>query len=293
MVENPDLDERLRRFEADRPRLRALAHRMLGDGGEAEDVVQEAWLKLATSSPSDLVNLEGWLTTVTSRLCLDRLRWHRVRADELTEHEVESGTGPTDEQHGPEQGVLVAEAVGAAMLVVLDELAPAERLTFILHDIFDLPFEEIARILERSPSATRQLASRARRRVRGGSGQGAIDVAEHRRVVEQFLAAARTGDLAGLLEILDPAAELRPDEVARSLGALKPTRGAHAVAATLVAGANSVQGCLVEGVAAVVWAPGGRIRGVIDLTVVNGRITVLTAVANPAHLGRLEVVIDG
>ena len=292
MTEELDLDERLGRFEADSPRLRALAFRLLGDKGEAEDVVQETWVKLATGSPGDLVNLEGWLTTVTSRPCLDRLRWHRVRINETSRYDMNVEPDPPDEQSGPEQELLMAEAVGAALLLVLDELNPAERLAFVLHDVFDLSFEEIARVVERSPSATRQLASRARRRVRGASTESAIDRAAHRRIVEQFLVAARTGDLAGLMAVLDPAVELRPDDVAKSLGALKPTWGATAVAATVAAGVNSLQAGLVEGIPALVWAPAGRLRGVIDLTVVDGRITVLTAVAEPSHLDRLEVVID-
>ena len=170
---------------------------------------------------------------------------------------------PPDEQSGPEQELLMAEAVGAALLLVLDELNPAERLAFVLHDVFDLSFEEIARVVERSPSATRQRASRARRRVRGASTESAIDRAAHRRIVEQFPVAARTGDLAGLMTVLDPAVELRPDDVAKSLGALKPTWGATAVAATVAAGVNSLQAGLVEGIPASCgtrWSPAWRDR---------------------------------
>ena len=291
MANDHDVAERLRRFEAERPRLTALAFRMLGDRGEAEDVVQETWLRLAAIDPTELDNLEGWLTTVVSRRCLDRLRWRRVRSERATELDLDATADTSAHQPDPEHEVLLAEAVGAALLVVLDELGPAERLAFVLHDVFDLPFAEIGRIVDRSPDATRQLASRARRRVRAAPGAPAVDLGAHRRVVEQFLVAARTGDLTGLLAVLDPAVELRPDGVAQSLGALQPTRGAAAVAASLASGASSVRGGLVDGVPALVWAPGGRLRGVIDLTIVDGRITVLTAVAEPRHLARLEVVL--
>jgi len=283
------IDARSERFEANRARLLALTYRILGDRQEAEDVVQETWIKLA-AGPDDIENLEGWLTTVSSRLCLDRLRWRRARAARSADVDATTDAAAGDEPPNPEQEVLVAEAVGAALLLVLDELTPVERLAFVLHDVFDLPFDDIARIVGRSSGATRQLASRARRRVRGAPATSSFDLARHREIVETFRAAARTGDIHGLLAVLDPDVELRPDRVARSLGALQPVRGAPAVAAILADGATGVDIGLVEGVPALVWAPRGRLRGVIDLTVVAGRITVLTAVADPDHLARLDVV---
>jgi len=289
-VSEPARDDTAARFESNRPRLVALAHRLLGDPYEAEDVVQETWIRYWAANAEELDNVDAWLTTVASRLCLDRLRWRHVRAARSSDADASELAVPAERTENPEEELLLAEAVGAALLRVLDELAPVERLAFVLHDVFDVPFDEIARIVDRSPTATRQIASRARRRVRDAPAAPTFDLARHRQVVEGFLAAARAGDMNQLLAVLDPDVALRTDAVASSLGALKPVVGAEAVASTFLVGASGVELGLVDGVTALVWAPGGRARGIIDVTVDGERVVALTAIAEPSHLARLEIV---
>ena len=277
-------------FEASRPRLQAVAYRMLGSRADAEDAVQEAWIRLGGADSSRIDNLGGWLTTVTARVCLDRLRSRRSRAEEpIGAH---SGDEPaTTTQPDPVDEVVMADSIGAALLVVLDSLAPPERVAFVLHDVVAVPFDEIADVVDRSPEATRQLASRARRRVRGAAPSRALDPLRHRSVVEAFLRAARGGDFDGLLRLLDPDVVLRPDAAAVGMGSLRETRGAEAVAGALAGGAQGAQVAVVDGVAALVWAPGGRTRGVIEFTVSDGRIVAIDVTGDPVRVARFDIVV--
>lgn len=289
-----------KRFEEERGRLRAVAYRMLGSLSEAEDAVQEAWLRLSRSDAEGIDNLAGWLTTVVGRVCLDMLRSRTSRREEpLDVRPAEPGaadpavgTAGRPRQHDPQEEALLADSVGVAMLVVLDKLAPAERLAFVLHDLFAVPFEDIAPIVERTPAAARQLASRARRRVRGGDNlPPAADLTRTRRVVDAFLAAARDGNFAALLEVLDP------DVVARSdsgiPGALTAVRGAALVArqaASFAQFAQSAQVALVDGVVGVVARSGGELR-VMLFTVAEDRITEVSVVMAKAEVERLDLAV--
>jgi RNA polymerase sigma-70 factor (ECF subfamily) len=277
-------------FEASRPRLRAVAYRMLGSQSEAEDAVQETWLRLDRADPAGVENLGAWLTTVIARLCLDRLRSRRSRREEPVGPLPEAAPGIPDD-HDPEQQALVAESVGSALLVVLDLLAPAERVAFVLHDVFAVPFDEIAEIVGRSPDAARQLASRARRRVQGTAGVPVVDLVRQREVIDAFLLAARGGDFDALLALLDPDVALRPDAAAVRMGALRPTQGAAEVASVLSGGARAARVALVEGVAGLVWAPGGQIRGVVTFTIADGKIVELNVIGDRERLQQLAVVL--
>jgi len=275
------------RFEAHRPRLHAVAHRMLGSAAEADDAMQEAWLRLSRSDPSGVENMGGWLTTIVARVCLDLLRSRQSRREEPAGEHLPELSSSTD----PEQQVLMADSVGLAMLVVLDTLTPAERLAFVLHDMFDVPFDQIAPVIERSPAAARQLASRARRRVRAAGPNPGRDPARQREVVTAFLAAARGGDFAALLALLDPDVALRTDPEGVRLGAPREILGAHAVATVFAEYASGVQPALVGGLAGAVWAPGGRTRVAYVFTVAGGTITAISRVASLERLRDLEPVI--
>jgi RNA polymerase sigma factor (sigma-70 family) len=282
-------------FEASRPRLRAVAYRMLGSHAEAEDAVQEVWLRLARADRAGVENLGGWLTTVTARVCLDHLRSRTSRREDPTATETfEATVDHTAGDDDPEHQALMGDSVGSALLVVLDLLAPAERVAFVLHDVFGVPFDEIADIVGRSPEAARQLASRARRRVRGTDAESEVDPVRHRQVVDAFLAAARSGDFEGLVALLDPDVVLRPDAAALRMGALRETHGAAEVAAALSGGARAAQVALIDGVAGLVWAPGGRIRGVVAFTVIGERIVEIDVTGDPERLQLLDIVlVDG
>lgn len=270
---------------------------MLGSTSEADDAVQEAWLKLSRSDAGEIENLGGWLTTVVARVCLDMLRSRASRREEPL-------AGETDVPDGgdPEREVAVADAIGPALLVVLEMLAPAERVAFVLHDMFDLSFEEIAPIVDRTPAAARQLASRARRRVRGGAAESAVDLAQHREVISAFLAASRDGDFDRLVAVLSPGAVLRADRMAVRAAAANQQRGAPSLApelrgAGLVAGAfkGRAQGAasaLIGGEAGAVWAVGGVVRAAFLFTIEDGKITAIDLVMEPAHLAELDVTID-
>jgi len=281
-------------FEAQRPRLRAVACRMLGSGAEADDALQEAWMRLSRSDTSAVENMSGWLTTIVARVCLDLLRSRQSRREQLAGEHLPEPVPDTGDTDGPEQQALLADSVGLALLVVLDTLSPAERLTFVLHDMFDVPFDQIASIVERSPVAARQLASRARRRVRAaGPGPGS-DPARQREVVSAFLAASRRGDFAALIALLDPDVALRTDREGVRLGAPEEILGAQAVADVFVEYAGGVRPALVNGLAGAVWAPGGRPRVAYVFTVSEGTITDVNRVANRERLAELNVVIlDG
>jgi RNA polymerase sigma-70 factor (ECF subfamily) len=273
-------------FETHRDHLQRVAYRMLGSTGEADDAVQEAWLRLSRSEPAGIENLGGWLTTVVARVCLDTLRSRKSRREEPLDGEPEPMAGH-ERAVDPESVAELADSVGLALLVVLEALAPAERVAFVLHDMFDLPFEEIAPIVGRSPTAARQLASRARRRVRGGKTSS--DVASQRRVVDAFLAAARSGDIAGLLAVLDPDVVLRADRVAQRLGDVAELRGAETVAANFKGKAQAARPALVDGALGVVVAPQGRLLLALKLTFAGDRIAAIEVVADPDRLGALEL----
>jgi RNA polymerase sigma factor (sigma-70 family) len=281
------------RFEAHRTRLRAVAFRMLGSLSEADDAVQESWLRLSRSDTAGIENLGGWLTTIVGRLCLDMLRSRTSRREEPISAEVPepitSPAGGTD----PEQQAVLADSVGLALLVVLETLAPAERLAFVLHDMFAVPFDEIAPILGRSPNAAKQLASRARRRVQGAGTVPDADLGRRREVVGAFLAASRGGDFEALLALLDPDVVLRADPAAVRAGASKEVRGGPAVAGAFSGRARDAKLALVDGAAGAVWAPGGRPRVVFGFTITRGKIARIDMLADPARLRQLDLLILG
>jgi RNA polymerase sigma-70 factor (ECF subfamily) len=275
-------DELAARFEADRAHLRAVAFRMLGSGSEADDAVQEAWLRLSRSDTSDVDNLTGWLTTVVARVSLTMLqsRSRRPAPIDVVPDAVAAGGGPEEE-------AVLADSVGLALLVVLDTLAPAERLAFVLHDLFAVSFEEIAPIVGRSPAAARQLASRARRRVRGAPEPA--DQTRGQEVVRAFLAASRGGDFEALVALLDPDAVVLADAVAVRMGSAAEVVGAAGVAATFLGRAKAARLAMVDGVPGAVWAPGGRPKAVIRFTIDGDLITGLEMVADPEELARLDI----
>ncbi|HZD68590.1 MAG TPA: RNA polymerase sigma factor SigJ [Actinomycetes bacterium] len=283
------------RFEEHRTNLRAVAYRMLGSLAEADDAVQEAWLRLSRADTSGVQNLGGWLTTVVGRVCLDMLRSRRsLREEPLGAHVPDPIVSPEDGIH-PEQEALLAEGVGLALLVVLQTLAPAERLAFVLHDMFDVPFDEIAPILQRSPAAARQLASRARRRVKGAAPVPDADLGRQREVVGAFLAAARGSDFDALLAVLDPEVVLRADAGAVPAGVSRVIRGASAVAEQALAFAQRLgpfaRSALVNGAAGIVAAPGGRPVSVLGFTVRRGKIVEIDILADPARLRQLNLAV--
>jgi RNA polymerase sigma factor (sigma-70 family) len=286
------------RFEANRPHLRAVAYRMLGSLSEADDAVQESWLRLSRSGTSGIENLGGWLTTVVARVCLDMLRSRKSRHEESLDAQIADPIASHESGTDPEQEALLADSVGLALLVVLETLAPAERLAFVLHDVFAVPFKEIAPIVERTPTATRQLASRARRRVHGVGGRddaGMIpdaDLTRQREVVDAFLAAARGGDFDALLAVLDPDVVLRTDRPALPSGALRETHGAATVARrAMVGGARAAQPALVNGAVGVIVAPRGRLLMVLLFTIRHGKIVEIDAVADPERLRHLDLAV--
>jgi RNA polymerase sigma-70 factor (ECF subfamily) len=269
-------------FEASRARMHAIAARMLGSMAEADDAVQETWLRASRSGVQDVDNVEGWLTTITSRVCLDVLR-SRTRA----ESRAVLGNALVVAVPSPEEDAMVAEAIGPALLVVLDMLAPAERLAFVLHDLFAVPFDEVGAILKRSPAAARQLASRARRRVQGADVDA--DPERERRVVDAFLAASRTGDFAALVDLLDPEVVFRSDEAAVVGGGVALLVGAGAVAEAFMGRAQAAESALLDGVLGVVVAPAGRLLLVLEVSVEDGRIVEIDAVADPERLEALKL----
>ncbi len=275
-------------FEEHRSHLRAVAYRMLGSLDEADDAVQETWLRLSRSDASDVGNLGGWLTTIVARVCLNLLRSRNVRREEsLGAHLPDPDIRPPDEE------VILANSVGLALLVVLDTLTPGERLAFVLHDMFQLPFEEIAPIVGRSPVAARQLASRARRRVKGAALPAADpDLARQRQVVDAFFQAARAGDFDALLTLLDPDVVLRADWGTRRRAGPIVVRGAAAVAAQArpIAGALT-HPALVNGAAGVIVTVGGRPFAAMGFTIVEGKITEIVAIADPGRVQRLAAAV--
>jgi RNA polymerase sigma factor (sigma-70 family) len=292
-------DERLAaQFDERRPHLRALAHRILGSASEAEDALQEAWLKLSLADPDthDVLNLGGWLTTVVARVCLDILRCRKSLREETLSVLAETADGSD-----PEADIVVADAIVPAMVAVLDTLAPAERVAFVLHDMFDVPFEEIAPIVARSPAAARQLASRARRRLQGAA-LPAARVQQHRDVVDAFLAASRDGAFARLLEVLSSDVVLRADVVAVRVAAerqrdgapkLAPElRGAAQVAEAFQGRASHASKARIDGLPGAAWVVGGEVRSAFLFTVREGKITRIDLVMDPDRLAEHEVAVE-
>lgn len=286
-------------FETHRDRLRAVAFRMLGASGEADDAVQEAWLRLSRTGAGEVENLGGWLTTVVARVCLDILRSRKSRREESLEARLVELPAQNDADHE----ALLADSVGPALLVVLDALAPAERLAFVLHDMFAVSFDEIARVLGRSPVAVRQLASRARRRVQGKEPEAEADPAREREVVEAFLVASREGNMERLVALLDPNVVLRADAFAvrtaaeqRAAGAPAPelvpeVHGPSAVARTLGGRARGARLALIDGAAGATWAPGGQPRAVFAFTVVGDKIVEIEVLLDPERIGQMDIEI--
>ncbi len=286
------------RFEADRAHLRSVAYRMLGSSSDADDAVQETWLRLSRADTSGVENLTGWLTTVVARVrvSLDMLRSRTSRREEQFGDSVPEPPASHAERVDPEHEAVLADSVGLALLVVLDTLGPAERLAFVLHDMFAVPFDEIASILGRSPAAAKQLASRARRRVQGTASDDDIetDVTRQRAVVDAFLAASRGGDFDALLALLDPNVVLRGDStvVKRPRARLEAeVRGEQAVAGAFAGRAQGAQTAMIDGFVGAVWAQGGRPRAVFDFRIAHGKIVSIEIVADPARLGQLELEV--
>jgi RNA polymerase sigma-70 factor (ECF subfamily) len=284
------------RFQAHHARLRAVAYQMLGSLSEADDAVQEAWLRVSRAGTGGVDNLGGWLTTVVARVCLDMLRSRAARREEPLGVHLPDPVISQPDVLDPEQEALLAEGVGLALLVVLDTLAPAERLALVLHDTFAVPFEEIAAILGRSPAATRQLASRARRRVRAAPARPDADLAGQQRAVDAFLAAARNGDLEALVAILDPDVVARADWGKVPVRVPTVLRGARAVAEQALAFAQRApygRPALVNGAAGVVVAAGTRLIAVMGFTVTDGKITEIDILADPERLRHVDLTALG
>ena len=279
-------------FEQNRPRLRAVAYRMLGSAAEADDAVQEAWLRLSRSGGDGVQNLAGWLTTTVARVCLDMLRARKARREEPLPAQpagpADGGADGTD----PEQEALLADSVGLALLVVLDTLSPAERAAFVLHDMFDLPFQDIAVIVGRTPNAARLLASRARRRVRGAGPLPGADLARQRQLADAFLAAARHGDFGALIAVLDPDVMLHADAAAVPAGSAREVRGASLVARGALAFAERArfaQPVLVNGAVGIVAAPQGRLFVVLGFSYTREKISAIDVIADPERLRQLDI----
>ena len=283
-------------FENNRNHLRAVAYRMLGSLSEADDAVQETWLKLSRSDASSVENLGGWLTTVVARVCLDMLRARTSRREESLEEHTVAPVEPAVRSRGldPEQETLLAESVGLALLVVLDTLAPAERISFVLHDLFAVSFDEIANIVGRSPAAVRQLASRARRRIQGADTASCTDLAGQRKVVDAFLTALRAGDFQALVAVLDPNVVITADAAAQPVEAKREIRGAENWAKGAIAaarGARAAQPALIDGAVGLVIAPQGRLFRALRFTLAEGKIAAVEVIGDPERLRRLDLAI--
>lgn len=278
------------RFEEHRRHLRTVAYRMLGSPNDAEDAVQEAWIRLSRSDSNAVENLGGWLTTVVARIALDMLRSRTSRREEpVNEVPAEPAHNGTPDMQ-PEEAIMIADSLGPAMLVILETLSPAERIAFVLHDMFAVPFDEIGPIVGRSPAAARQLASRARHRVQGADPAGAVDRSRARRTVEAFLSASRDGDFGALLALLDPEVVLTADADAVRVGASQ-VRGSQAVAETFAGRARAARLALINGQPGLVWAPGGKAQVVFGFTVEEDKITAIQLLANSATLDDLDIVL--
>jgi RNA polymerase sigma-70 factor (ECF subfamily) len=279
------------RFESRRAHLRAVAYRMLGSTGEADDAVQEAWVRLNRSDTSTIENLDGWLTTVVSRVSLDMLRSRASRREEPAGGELPAQLEGPAAGGDPEHEAMLADTVGSALLVVLDTLSPAERLAFVLHDMFAVPFDEIGPIVGRSPNAAKQLASRARHKVQGKGTAPDADPARQREVVDAFLAASRSGDFDALMVLLDPDIVLIADAAAVEMGSPEETQGAGAVAGTFSGRALAAQPALIDGAVGIVWAVSGRAKVAWDLTIRDGKVVHIDMLAEADTLDALDLTI--
>ena len=279
-------------FEANRTHLRVVAYRILGSQSEADDAVQESWLRLSRADTSEVANIGGWLTTVVARVCLDMLRSRNSRREDFLGAPTTAPVLHADDALDPEQDVLLTDTVGLALLVILNTLSPAERLAFVLHDIFAVSFEEIGPIVGRNPTATRQLASRARRRVRGAETVAEADLSRQREIVDAFLAASRAGDFQALLTLLDPAVVYRVDSAAALMGSPGELHGASVVAGFFAErGARVVRPALFNGAMGMAWAQGGKPRVVFNLTIMGGQIVEIELIADSDRLSRLDLTI--
>jgi RNA polymerase sigma-70 factor (ECF subfamily) len=279
-------------FETHRARLRAVAFRMLGSQAEAEDAVQESWLRLSRADTTEIANLGGWLTTVVARVCLDMLRSRTSRREDPLDAPAASSVLEQEGSIDPEREVLLADSVGLALLVVLDTLRPAERLAFVLHDMFAVPFDEIAPIVGRSPDATKMLASRARRRVAEAAGDSPpldAGAARRREVVQAFLAASREGDFEALVTLLDPDVVLRSDAAATAMGSPESIGGRTEVAGFFSGRARSARPVLVDGEPGLMWAHAGEVKMVFQFHFVEGTVNEVTLVADPARIAAMNL----
>jgi RNA polymerase sigma factor (sigma-70 family) len=293
-VTGSDAERLAEQFEPHRAHLMAVAYRMLGSLDEAEDAVQESWLRLSRSEPASLQNLRGWLTVVVARICLDMLRTRKARREYLLEADVSVPLVSDDPSTEPEPEAVLADSVGLALLVVLDTLAPTERLAFVLHDLFAVPFDSIAPIVGCSPTAARQLASRARRKVQGADVARGADLTRQREVVEAFLAASRRGDFEALLALLDPEVIIRADRSAVPPGTAPEIRGAATVAKralTRPRRAQFAQRALVNGAVGVIVAPRGHLLSVMTFKITGKRIVEIDVIADPVRLHQLDLAV--
>ncbi len=300
--DSPAGAERLaERFEAARPRLRRIALRILGSPAESDDAVQESWLRIGRADVARITNLEAWLTTVVARVCLDALKRRESRREELTPDDPRRDVAAIAPGERPEEEAMLADSIGVALLVLLDALPPAERVAFVLHDMFDLPFDDIAGIVGRTPEAARQLASRARRRVRGASADRDAATQRNDELVRAFLEASRAGNFSALLALLDPKATLRADAAVVAMGGAAywqtdrlqaGVEGADAVAQTFVGRARAAQAALIDGQPGAVWMHEREVRVAFRFTIVDGRITAVDLVGDPAALERSVITRD-
>jgi len=277
------------RFEANRGRLRAVAYRMLGSVSDADDAVQEAWIRLSRAPRDDVENLSGWLTTVVGRVCLDMLRSRKARKEHSLDEELPGKVDRLETGVDPEAEAVIADSVGLALLVVLEALTPAERVAYVLHDMFDLPFDEVGPIVGRSEIAARKLASRARRRVQGAEVPEPASLPRRREVVEAFMAASREGNFAGLIRLLDHDVVLIGDDYGARRGSPKEVVGPDAVAKVFAGRAQAAQLAMVDGAPAKVWAPGGKPKVVFKFEIAGGRIEEIEMVADPARVAGMRV----
>lgn len=287
-------DELAYRFQAQRGHLSEVAYRMLGSASEAEDAVQECWLRLERTDVSEVQNLAAWLRTVVSRVCLDMLRSRAARREELLSQQMTAGSQLPGADGDPEQEAILADSVGRALLVVLDRLGPAERIAFVLHDVFAVPFDEIAPVVGRTPVATKKLASRARRRVQGTPTVNGAELAQRRQVVEAFLAASRAGDVDAVLAVLAPDVRRRADRAALPAGRAAEVRGARTVAEEIVVfgrNARFAEPALINGTVGVVVAPHGRLLLVLTITIDGEQITGYELIGDPTQLQHLDLAL--